>query len=165
MKAREIAQQLGGALVATVGSIELHPNLINVIAARATVTVDLRNTDEATLQQAEQALASFVAALAEAEQVSISKQRLVRFEPVKFDPRLVRLIEASAQARGHRVRRMSSGAGHDAQMMARLCPSAMIFVPSVQGLSHNPREHTAPADLRRGAQVLQDVLVALASEP
>ena len=165
VKAREIAQQLGGAQVATVGSIELHPNLINVIAARATVTVDLRNTDEATLQQAEQALASFVAALAEAEQVSISTQRLVRFEPVEFDPRLVRLIEASAQARGHRVRRMSSGAGHDAQMMARLCPSAMIFVPSVQGLSHNPREHTAPADLRRGAQVLQDVLVALASEP
>jgi N-carbamoyl-L-amino-acid hydrolase len=81
---------------------------------------------------------------------------------VRFDPRIVGVIEAAAQARGHRTRRMTSGAGHDAQMMARICPSAMVFVPSVGGISHNPREHTAPADLGRGAAVLLDVVRALA---
>jgi N-carbamoyl-L-amino-acid hydrolase len=60
---------------------------------------------------------------------------------------------------------MTSGAGHDAQMMARIGPSAMIFVPSARGISHNPSEHTDPADLARGATVLLDVMLALAGEP
>jgi N-carbamoyl-L-amino-acid hydrolase len=161
---RELAQRYGGSQVATVGALNLHPNLINVIPARATVTVDLRNTDNTTLQRAEQELADDVQRLAAQESVEIRTRRLVRFEPVRFDGRLVRLIEASATARGHRTRRMTSGAGHDAQMLARICPSAMIFVPSVKGISHNPREHTEPADLARGANVLLDVLLALAME-
>jgi len=160
---RELAQRLGEGAVGTVGALELHPNLINVIASRARLTVDLRHTDEATLQRAEQELAAFVQRLADEESVTIETRRLARFEPVRFDERLVALVEASARARGHRTRRMTSGAGHDAQMMARICPSAMIFVPSVKGISHNPREHTAPADLLRGANVLLDVLLALAS--
>jgi N-carbamoyl-L-amino-acid hydrolase len=161
---RELAGRHGGSQVGTVGAIELHPNLINVIPSRARVTVDLRNTDEATLQRAEHELHAFVQTLAKEQSVCIETRRLARFEPVRFDPRLVRMIEASSNARGHRTRRMTSGAGHDAQMMARICPAAMIFVPSVGGISHNPREHTAPADLARGADVLLDVLLALASE-
>ena len=161
---RELALRYGGSQVATVGALDLHPNLINVIPARASLSVDLRNTDEAVLRRAEQELASFVQRLGAEQGVGVQVQRLARFEPVVFDARLVRCIEAAAGARGHRVGRMTSGAGHDAQMMARICPSAMIFVPSVQGISHNPREHTAPADLRRGANVLLDVLLALAAE-
>ena len=161
---RELAQRFGGSQVATVGAMALHPNLINVIAARATVTVDLRNTDEATLQRAEQELADLVKTLAAEQSVDIATRRLVRFEPVTFDERLVRLIEAASHARSNQTRRMTSGAGHDAQMMARICPAAMIFVPSVHGISHNPREHTEPADLMRGANVLLDVLLALADE-
>lgn len=161
---RELAQRLGGSQVGTVGAMQLHPNLINVIAARASVMVDLRNTDEAALQRAEQELADFVQKLAAEQSVRIEARRLARFEPVRFDPRLVRIIEASAHARGHRTRRMTSGAGHDAQMMARQCPSAMIFVPSARGISHNPREHTEPADLARGANVLRDVVWTLAGE-
>ena len=159
---RELALRLGGSQVATVGAITLHPNLVNVIAARATLTVDLRNTDEAVLAQAEAELAAFVQRLAAEQGVSIEAQRLARFAPVRFDAGLVRLIEGRAQARGWRTHRMTSGAGHDAQMLARICPAAMVFVPSVAGISHNPREHTAPADLVRGATVLRDVLLALA---
>lgn len=159
---RELAQRFGGSQVGTVGSIELEPNLVNVIAARARLTVDLRNTDDAVLAQAEAELAAFVHRLAAEQGVQIEARRLVRFEPVRFDDRLVRLVEHSARARGHRTRRMTSGAGHDAQMMARIAPAAMIFVPSVGGISHNPREHTAPADLVRGANVLLDVVLALA---
>ncbi|MFO0462047.1 MAG: diaminopropionate ammonia-lyase [Burkholderiales bacterium] len=162
---RELAERYGGGQVGTVGSIELHPNLINVIASRATVSVDLRNTDEATLKRAEAELAEFVRRLGETQSVAVETRRLVRLEPVRFDERLVRLIERGAHARGHRTRRMTSGAGHDAQMMARLCPAAMIFVPSAKGISHNPREHTGPDDLLRGANVLLDTLRALASAP
>ncbi len=160
---RELTLRHAG-LVGTVGVTELHPNLINVIAARAKLTVDLRHTDEAALQRAEHELADFVATLAAAQQLQIETRRLVRFEPVRFDARLVRTIEAAAQARGHATRRMTSGAGHDAQMLARTCPAAMIFVPSVGGISHNPREHTTPEDLARGATVLLDVLRTLADE-
>ncbi|WP_409350624.1 Zn-dependent hydrolase [Variovorax sp. Sphag1AA] len=161
---RELALRYGGSQVATVGAVDLHPNLINVIPARAKVSVDLRNTDEATLQRAERELAGFVEKLADEQSVRIETRRLVRFEPVVFDERLVRNIERASQTRAHATRRMTSGAGHDAQMMARICPSAMVFVPSALGISHNPREHTAPADLLRGADVLLDVLLALAEE-
>lgn len=159
---RELALRLGGSQVATVGALRLHPNLINVIAARASLSVDLRNTEQSVLERAESELEDFVRQLAREQRVDIQTRRLARFEPVRFDGRLVRLIEACATAHGSRVRRMVSGAGHDAQMMARICPSAMIFVPSRGGVSHNPREHTDPRDLKRGADVLLDVVRALA---
>ena len=71
-----------------------------------------------------------------------------------FDPEMVGLVERAAHELGYSTRRMPSGAGHDAQMLARVCPTAMIFVPSANGLSHNIAEFTAPADLERGANVL-----------
>ena len=74
---------------------------------------------------------------------------------------IVKLIEEAAAVRGLRSRRMTSGAGQDAQMLARLCPSAMIFVPSVDGISHNPAEFTPEADLISGANVLLDVISKL----
>jgi N-carbamoyl-L-amino-acid hydrolase len=160
---RRIAREMGGAQVGTVGKIDLHPNLINVVAARATVTVDLRNTDEALLQEAERRLASFLQEIAASEQVAIETRVLARFEPVRFDPSVVSLIEQTAGALGFTHRRMTSGAGHDAQMLARICPSAMIFVPSVKGISHNPAEHTAPEDLEAGANVLLHTLLRLAA--
>jgi N-carbamoyl-L-amino-acid hydrolase len=159
---RDLAADIGPPQVATVGRIELHPNLVNVVAARATVTVDLRHTVESTLQEAEQRLATFCAELAEREGVSIESTTLARFEPVAFDPGMIDLVESTARRLGHSVRRMPSGAGHDAQMLARVCPTSMIFTPSVGGISHNPAEHTEPADLEHGANVLLQVLLELA---
>lgn len=72
----------------------------------------------------------------------MTTERLARFEPVTFDSGIVELIEEAATARGLTSRRMTSGAGHDAQMIARVAPSAMIFVPSIGGISHNPKEFT-----------------------
>ena len=159
---RELASAMGGDQVGTVGAIDLQPNLINVIAASATVTVDLRNTDEAKLQDAERRFAGFLDELAEREGVTITTRPLARFEPVVFDAGLADTIGRIAQELGHSVRPMTSGAGHDAQMMARLCPTAMIFTPSVGGISHNPAEHTEPADLAAGANVLLQTILALA---
>lgn len=161
---RALTREMGGDQVGTVGKVDLAPNLINVIAARATLTVDLRNTDEALLQQAEARLAAFLGELAAAEGVSITTRVLARFEPVRFDAGIAARIAAHAGALGYRHRRMTSGAGHDAQMLARICPTAMIFVPSVGGISHNPAEHTAPADLVAGARVLLATLLELANE-
>jgi N-carbamoyl-L-amino-acid hydrolase len=92
----------------------------------------------------------------------VARRALARFAPVEFDPTVVSLVDEAATRRGHAVRRMPSGAGHDAQMLARVCPTGMVFVPSRGGVSHNPAEHTDPADLAAGTQVLADVLVRLA---
>jgi len=160
---RRVARELGGHQVGTVGRIDLHPDLVNVVAARATLTIDLRNTDEAVLAESEWRLREHVDRVARDEGVEASWRRLARFEPVAFDPGVIALVERAAADRGHRVIRLPSGAGHDAQMLARMCPTGMVFVPSRAGVSHNPAEFTEPEHLAAGAQVLADVLVELAS--
>ena len=158
---RALAKRYGANQVCTVGKIDLHPNLTNVVPSRAKLTLDVRNTDEALLQKAEAEIADFCRELAEREQVGITRRSLARFEPVVFDDRVVDMVEAAARARGDSVQRMPSGAGHDAQMIARMAPTAMIFVPSHKGLSHNVAEHTDEADLVAGANVLLDVMLEL----
>jgi N-carbamoyl-L-amino-acid hydrolase len=158
---RRLVKEMGGAQVGTVGAIDLDPNLVNVVARKAVLTVDLRNTDESLLQQAEARLAEHLDAIAEAEGVDITTRKLARFEPVDFDPRVIDLVEDTAKSLGNTVRRLPAGAGHDAQMLARVCPTAMVFTPSAGGISHNPKEHTEPDDLEAGANVLLQVLLAL----
>lgn len=160
---RELSARMGGRQLATVGAVRLSPNLVNVIAQKAVFTVDLRNTDSAALAQAEADVQAYALRVAEAEGVRIALRTLARFEPVAFDPGVVDLVERQARALGCTHQRMPSGAGHDAQMLARVCPSAMIFVPSAGGLSHNVREHTEPDDLLRGAQLLLQVVAELAN--
>jgi N-carbamoyl-L-amino-acid hydrolase len=159
---RQLTERLGGAQVGTVGRVELRPNLVNVIASTATLTVDLRNTDDEVLVAAERALATELDRLAGAEQVTVSTRSLARFQPVEFDPAAVDLVEATARRLGYSTRRLPSGAGHDAQMLARVCPAAMIFTPSAGGLSHNIAEYTAPDDITAGANVLLQTLLDLA---
>ncbi|MDE2605776.1 MAG: Zn-dependent hydrolase [Burkholderiales bacterium] len=165
VRAREIAGEVGGGQLATVGAIELRPNLVNVIANRAVFTVDLRHTDEAALARAEDLLFAFAEQAAGEEGVRCARRSLARFAPVRFDPLVVDLVEEEARALGLTHQRMASGAGHDAQMLARVCPAGMIFVPSVGGLSHNVREHTHPEDLAHGARVLLRAVLRLANRP
>ena len=160
---RHLANDLGHPQVGTVGSITLHPNLINVVAASALMTVDLRNTDEAILRSAEASVEEFCRDLEESEGVTIEARTLARFEPVAFDPRVATLVEATADELGLSTMRLPSGAGHDAQMMARICPTSMVFTPSHRGISHNPAEHTDDADLAAGADVLLNVVLTLAN--
>lgn len=162
--ARALAREMGGDQVATVGTIAFRPNLINVVPNRAVLTVDLRNTDEAKLKEAEAKVTAHIAEVAAAERVEVEAKVLARFEPVIFEASLVDRVERHARALSLSTRRMPSGAGHDAQMMQRICPTAMIFVPSVAGLSHNVKEHTEAADLAAGAQVLLNLMLELAEE-
>jgi N-carbamoyl-L-amino-acid hydrolase len=145
-----------------VGKIDLFPNLINVVPAKAVVTLDVRNTDEHLLAQAESEIADYIKKLELSEGVTITTRPLARFEPVEFDEDVISLVESIAMEHGHTVQRMPSGAGHDAQMLARVCPSAMIFVPSVLGISHNPAEHTSAQDITNGTNILLQAMLSLA---
>ena len=147
--------------LATVGSIKFEPAAINVIPRSAELPVDLRNPDDPTLQEAEQALTEHLEALRQEEGVTIETKVLARFDPVVFDEYLVSEIEQAANTLNIPHRRMTSGAGHDAQMIARIAPSAMIFVPSKEGISHNPKEYTEAGDLVRGAKVLLATVASL----
>jgi len=158
---RDLADRYAGHQVCTVGKVDLFPNLINVIPAKAVMTLDVRNTEEEILQRAENEITEFITSLALEENVAITSRQLARFEPVVFHPQVIDLVESAAMALAPSVTRMPSGAGHDAQMFARVCPSAMIFVPSVEGISHNPAEFTSPQDLVLGANILLQVLVDL----
>ena len=160
---RDLALRIGDSQVCTVGKLDLFPNLVNVLAARATLTLDVRNTDEQMLQQAEQEISLFLKVLEAQESVTISTRQLVRFEPVGFEERVIELINTIAKENSHPVKYMPSGAGHDAQMLARVCPSGMIFVPSVKGISHNAAEFTKTSDLVAGANVLLQAMIALTS--
>jgi len=159
---RRLAARMGGDQVGTVGALNLKPNLVNVVPNEAVLTVDLRNTDEGLLRHAEAQLSAFVDTLSAEEGVEISSRRLARFEPVPFHETVIAGVERTARDLGYSVRRMPSGAGHDAQMLARICPAGMIFVPSVGGISHNVKEYTSPDDIEAGANVLLHMLAELA---
>ncbi|QDK20006.1 hydantoinase/carbamoylase family amidase [Leclercia sp. 119287] len=162
---RELALNLGGDQVATVGHISVKPNLINVIPNQVVMSVDLRNTDNAVLKLAEQQLADFIATTAHDEGVKITSRSLVRFNPVIFADDIVNAVEDEAKRQGLSARRLPSGAGHDAQFMASVCPAGMIFVPCVDGISHNVNEHSDPKDLIAGANVLLQVVLQRAQRP
>jgi N-carbamoyl-L-amino-acid hydrolase len=159
---RHLCEELGGTQVGTVGRVEFSPNLVNVVPASASFTVDLRNTDEALLQHAERRFHDFLNKTAAAEECTYETRTLARFEPVEFDRELVSLVARTASELGYSVRTLPSGAGHDAQMLARVCPTAMIFTPSHDDLSHNPAEYTAPEDLEAGANVLLQAMLQVA---
>jgi N-carbamoyl-L-amino-acid hydrolase len=158
----DLAMRYGGDQVCTVGKIDIHPSLINVVAAKATMTLDVRNTDEMILRKAEQEITEFIAEIALREGVTTSTRTLARFEPVQFDQRVIDIVHHHASNLGHSVQLMPSGAGHDAQMLARVCPTAMIFTQSKDGLSHNAAEYTSPEDLEEGSNILLHTMLTLA---
>lgn len=156
---RDLAARIGG--LATVGSVRFEPGQINVIPAKAVFTVDMRDPDADRLAAMNAEFSAYLPVLEKEEGVSISTRTLVDFAPVAFAPGVIERVEAAAERLGLPRRRMVSGAGHDAQMMARICPTGMIFVPSRAGLSHCPQEFTGPEDLKYGALVLLETVMDL----
>jgi N-carbamoyl-L-amino-acid hydrolase len=139
---------LAHAIVGTVGTVQIHPNAPNVIPGLVQIGLELRGLDEQVLDLAEQELAQRTAALGG------SMARQSRKEPVRCDEQLIAIIAQSCRELGLPARRMPSGAGHDAMSVAALGPVAMIFVPSVGGISHAPQEQTAPEHCIAGARAL-----------
>ncbi|KAF0226518.1 MAG: N-carbamoyl-L-amino-acid [Beijerinckiaceae bacterium] len=160
--AHGVTTRIPGQL-ANMGFIRVEPGNVNVVPETVTVTLDLRNPDQARLDAAEAEIRAYAEAIAAEAGLTVSMRDLARFPPTPFDEAMIGKVEGAAKALGLPVRRMISGAGHDAQMMAQLCPTAMIFVPSIGGLSHNPKEFSEAADMVAGANILLAVVLDVAN--
>ncbi len=154
---RERCLMPGSRTVATVGFLKLHPGAPNVIPSKATFIVDARCPSDKALQADIDAMLDYLKELERTDGVKTQAKCLHQFDSVVFDEHIVDVIEKHARASGLSWKRMTSGAGQDAQMMARICPTAMIFVPSVKGISHSPLEYTKDEDLAAGAALLLSV--------
>lgn len=154
IEVRRIASEHPDYARGTVGQMFVSPNSRNVIPGQVEFTVDFRNASDATLTAMCEDLRRSAARVAAEDGVRIEIAETVYFPPCAFDPLLVAGIETGARALGHTVRRIASGAGHDAVYVARTCPTAMIFVPCEGGISHNEIENAQPEHLAAGAQVL-----------
>ncbi len=153
-----------GELRATVGRLRLYPGLTNIVPMLAEMTVDLRNPDDHALERAEAHLARVLEAIEEGQPgLSFYARRLARTRHVPFDPSIQRLLQDVSDSYGLSHRPILSGAGHDAQEMAAICPTGMIFVPGeYDGISHNPREYSTPEACTAGINVLAGALLRLA---
>jgi len=157
-----IAIEAGGGAVGTVGSFGVTPGAANVIPGAVEMTVEFRALDEDSLTRCMEAARSEALAIAAARSLTVTLQETVRTPAVMMDPRLVARFEAAAEASSTPIRRMPSGAGHDAMILAQRVPTAMLFVPSRAGISHNPAEWTDWVDIAPAAQLLCDAAANLA---
>ncbi|QHJ00838.1 hydantoinase/carbamoylase family amidase [Xylophilus rhododendri] len=146
----------------TVGFIDSYPNSRNVIPGRVRMSVDFRAADDAVLSAMDAELKAAVQRSAAARKVEASVEQVVYFPPQPFAPELVAAVRDAAQAQGLGWMDIVSGAGHDAVYLARVCPTAMIFVPCLDGISHNEIEDAEPAHLEAGCNVLLQAMVASA---
>ncbi|MCE7995135.1 MAG: Zn-dependent hydrolase [Roseivirga sp.] len=160
----DYSRKANSQVLTTVGTISFEPNAINIVPEKAGFTLDLRSVDYEALKQGQIDIDQKIKAVVQAVGLSLEREEMVRFAPVQFDKEVVGLVADEAEALGLSVKRMPSGAGHDAQMMASVCPSAMIFVPSVEGISHNVKELTHPVDLENGTNVLLNAVLRRAGE-
>jgi beta-ureidopropionase / N-carbamoyl-L-amino-acid hydrolase len=147
--------------VATVGRVEVQPNSPNTVPDSVRLDIDLRDSEPARLAAAEHTVREALAALARLGNVRSVIESTVHGAPVQTDPAIRDAIAASATELGYSQETLPSGAGHDAQIVADLAPVGMIFVPSIDGVSHVPAERTAPEDLIAGAEVLLRTVLKL----
>src|SRR5499425_40495 len=151
---REIPRTIGGDMVATVGRLDVTPNIPNAIPGRVGMSVDLRDPADANLDRALSMLDRVVREAARKEGVQADLEHYWRVPRTRFDREVVGTVEAAAATLGCGHRRILSGAGHDAQYMAAICPTGMIFVPSRAGHSHCEEEFTPLDDVEHGANTL-----------
>jgi beta-ureidopropionase / N-carbamoyl-L-amino-acid hydrolase len=151
---RRIARETGGELVTTVGNLVVAPNIVNAIPGRVTLSIDMRDPQDAALDRARARLEATVREACEREGVRYELEHYWRVPYTPFDRGIVDAVERAARAAGARHRRIRSGAGHDAQYMAAIGPAGMVFVPSHEGRSHCEEEFTPIDDIEQGATTL-----------
>lgn len=150
-----------GRQVGTVGRLMVSPGARNVIPGHVAMTIELRDLSPDKLDVLGTAIGECARKIAADTHTTIALARVQHVAPAVADPALQAQIEASARARGLATMRLPSGAGHDAQNLAAIGPMAMIFVPSIGGISHSPAERTDWRDCAQGADVLLDTLLAI----
>jgi beta-ureidopropionase / N-carbamoyl-L-amino-acid hydrolase len=156
-----VVTSVPGRQVGTVGRIQAFPGAPNVIPGKVVCTLELRDLDAARIQMLYQKIRAEADQIAQANKVSFDFKELNVNIPAPTDPRVRSLIDQSAKELGLTTKQMPSGAGHDAQDIARLGPVGMIFIPSIGGISHSPKEFSRPKDIENGANVLLGALLKL----
>ncbi|MGV1047929.1 MAG: M20 family metallo-hydrolase [Solirubrobacterales bacterium] len=146
----------------TVGTIRVEPGGFNVIPGSCEFTIDMRATGTREFAEAEEQIVELLGDVATAEGLELELARTHRQPPHEFDPRLIQTFREAAATEGASGLDLASGAGHDATVVGRYVPAAMLFVPSRDGVSHNPAEYTTPEQCDTGARVLSRALAALA---
>ncbi|WP_254763436.1 Zn-dependent hydrolase [Natrinema marinum] len=159
-----LPNRLSADAVSTVGEFDLEPDSINVIPNRATFSVDLRSYDDDTVDRAVARAESEIEAACERHGTTADIEEVWRIPHTEFDPNVCDAVAAAAETVGVDYERLVSGAGHDAKYVSDIAPTAMIFVPSVDGQTHNESEYTAWEDCVAGANVYANVVLSLANE-
>ena len=148
-------------MVGTVGFIEARPNMINIIPGEADLLVDFRGIDRAAIAETLERFETGTAAIAARRGIAIEWTSLMRDLPLTVPPEMVAVAEAAARAVDVPHRRLTSGASHDANHMAALCPIGLLFIPCRDGRSHCPEEWAEAAHLATGTRVLLELLLRL----
>jgi beta-ureidopropionase / N-carbamoyl-L-amino-acid hydrolase len=165
LRARELALTEGsGTTVGTVGVLELKPGASNIVPESAFLTLDLRDIAWDVLQRLLERVGVLAHEIAEKWGLDVTVERMRVSEPAQMSPHIQAIIDEVARDLGHKTHWMNSGAGHDAQVMAKVTEAGMIFVPSRQGRSHSPAEFTDWDQIEHGANVLLHTLLRLAEE-
>jgi N-carbamoyl-L-amino-acid hydrolase len=162
LEVNRIANTFPDSARGTVGHLQVRPNSRNVIPGEVRMTVDLRNARDATLLSMRNQLEEVVKGIARERAVSIDMKEVVYFPPSEFAPELVERVRAAARNLGFSHRDIVSGAAHDAVYLARVAPTAMVFVPCEGGISHNETENARPEDLAAGCSVMLEAVLATA---
>lgn len=149
-------------LVATVGRMEVKPNVGNVIAREVTFSLDVRHSDAKIIEQFCEACFSDFETIASEHGTTVACHKWMDEPPVAMDCTLNQTAEEILKSEGISYKRMTSGAGHDSQIFGTYCPTGLLFVPSQGGISHSPAEFTPTEDLQRGVRLLIDLLYKLA---
>ena len=149
-----------GRQVATVGRMVVSPNTTNVIPGQVVMTVDLRDLDQKKIEHFTEVFERLAREIGAATKTTFAFKRLTDSKPAISDSAVMNWIETSATTLGLSSQRMPSGAGHDAQEIAHIAPTAMIFIPSVGGISHSPKEFSRAVDITNGADVLLNAVLA-----
>lgn len=148
---------------ATVGMVQVHPNSRNVIPGRVFFTVDIRHPDDAVLAQMDREVREGLAKIAVDTRVELSKlEQIFYYKPVAFDAACVASVRAATERFGYSHRDMVSGAGHDACYLAQVAPTSMVFVPCIDGISHNEIEDATPEWIEAGCNVLLHAMLGRA---
>jgi len=159
-----VVTSVPGRQVGTVGRIQALPGAPNVIPGKVVCSLELRDLDAAKIQMLYQKIRAEADQIATSNRVTFAFKELNANIPAPTDPKLRALIDRSARELGLTTRLMPSGAGHDAQDMARIGPVGMIFIPSIGGISHSPKEFSRPQDIENGANVLLGAVLQLDKE-
>ena len=157
-RANEMVASLGSSTVGTTGRLAVFPNGTNIVPGKVELGIDVRDVSLNNMQNLKDDIIYFLKELESKHGVKASVEIPFIHSPVPLSEDLIKLIESAAQETGVKYRKMNSGAGHDAQNIASKLKTGMIFVPSVDGISHSPMEWTHWEDIEKGVQVLTQTL-------